>query len=128
MRIVGIDIPDKKKVAFALPYIYGIGKLRARVLLTDTKIDPDKRTKDLTQDEVSKIKQYIESKGWKVEGELRTAVRQHITMLKDILAYRGVRHMKHLPVRGQRTKTNSRTIRGNVRKTAGSGKRKTDLK
>ena len=128
MRIIGIDIPDKKKVAFALPYIYGIGQTRAKLLLKDAKIDPDKRAKDLTQDEVSKIKQYIEAKGWKVEGDLRTAVRGHIMMLKDTGAYRGIRHMRHLPVRGQRTKTNSRTVRGNVRKTAGSGKRKSELK
>ncbi len=127
MRLLGINIPDQKKVAYALPYIYGVGQARARDILTHTQINGDKRAKDLTQDELGKIKEYIE-KNFKVEGELRGTIKQNITLLKDIQAYRGARHSRHLPVRGQRTKTNSRTVRGNVRKTAGSGKRKTDLK
>ncbi len=127
MRIAGINIPDNKKIEYSLPYIYGIGHTLAVKVLAATKIDPTKRAKDLTQDEISKIKEYIE-KHHKIEGELRTQVKQNIQLLKDIQAYRGNRHARHLPVRGQRTKTNSRTVRGNVRKTAGSGKRKTDLK
>lgn len=127
MRIAGINIPDNKKVEYALPYIYGVGPTLSRKVLEATKIDPNKRAKDLTQDEVSKIKEYLE-KNHKIEGELRTQVRQNIIMLKEMGAYRGNRHARRLPVRGQRTKTNSRTVRGNVRKTAGSGKRKIELK
>lgn len=127
MRIAGINIPDNKKIEYSLPYIYGVGHTLAVKILAATKIDPTKRAKDLTQDEIGKIKEYVE-KHFKIEGELRTQVKQNIQLLKDIQAYRGGRHARHLPVRGQRTKTNSRTVRGNVRKTAGSGKRKTDLK
>ena len=87
----------------------------------------NKRAKDLTSDELSKLKEYIE-KNYKIEGELKQIIKQNILMLKDLGTYRGSRHARRLPVRGQRTKTNSRTVRGNVRKTAGSGKRKTDLK
>ena len=110
-----------------MPYFYGIGLTSSRKILQQTKINPDKRTKDLTPDELSKIKEYIE-KNYKVEGELRQVIKQNVQMLKELQAYRGIRHMRRLPVRGQRTKTNSRTVRGNVRKTAGSGKRKVELK
>jgi len=127
MRLLGINIPDNKKVEISLMYLYGIGRSLSQKILAATKIDPNKRAKDLTPDELSKIKEYIE-KNYKIEGELRQVIKQNINMLKDMKAYRGVRHMRHLPVRGQRTKTNSRTVRGNVRKTAGSGKRKTELK
>ncbi len=127
MRIIGINLPDNKRVDIALTYLYGVGRTLAVKILNATKIDLAKRAKDLTQDEVSRIKEYIE-KNHKVEGELRQVIKQNIALLKDLQAYRGVRHMRRLPVRGQRTKTNSRTVRGNVRKTAGSGKRKSDLK
>ena len=127
MRIVGINIPDNKKVGTALTYIYGIGPDSAVKILIGAKVDEDKRVKDLNQEEVKKIQDFME-KHFKVEGELRQIVRSNIARLKDIQAYRGVRHMRRLPVRGQRTKTNSRTVRGNVRNTAGSGKRKVDLK
>ncbi len=127
MRIIGVNIPDAKKIEYALPYIYGVGLTVSRKILHATKIDPAKRAKDLTQDEVGKIKEFIE-KNFKVEGELRTVIKQNIQLMKEMLTYRGMRHSRHLPVRGQRTKTNSRTVRGNVRKTAGSGKRKVDLK
>ena len=127
MRIVGINIPDNKKVEVALTYIYGIGPAFAKQIMKDTKLSDDKRVKDLVQEEVKKIQEYIE-KHFKVEGELRQIVRSNIGRLKEIQAYRGLRHMRKLPVRGQRTKTNSRTVRGNVRHTAGSGKRKVDLK
>jgi len=127
MRIVGINIPDAKRIEVALRYIYGVGPTRAREILSATAINPDVRAKDLTQAQTGAIKEYIE-KHFKVEGELRQIVKQNISLLKDLGAYRGTRHARRLPVRGQRTKTNSRTVRGNVRKTAGSGKRKVELK
>ncbi len=127
MRIVGINIPDQKRIDVALTYVYGVGKTAASRILDTTGVKPEKRAKDLTPEEVNKIQSAIE-KQYKVEGELRQVIRQNINRLKDIKAYRGVRHLRRLPVRGQRTKTNSRTIRGNVRKTAGSGKRKVELK
>ena len=127
MRIVGINIPDNKKVLYALPYIHGVGRSLAEKIIKAANINPDTRAKDLTAQDVAHIKDYIE-KSLKVEGELRAMVRQNITLLKEMLSYRGNRHARHLPVRGQRTKTNSRTVRGNVRKTAGSGKRKVELK
>lgn len=127
MRIIGINIPDNKKIEISLTYLYGVGRTLSKQILSATKIDPDKRAKDLTQDEVSRIKEYVE-KNHKVEGELRQIIKQNIALLKDLQTYRGIRHMRRLPVRGQRTKTNSRTVRGNVRKTAGSGKRKSELK
>jgi small subunit ribosomal protein S13 len=127
MRILGINIPDEKKIRIALTYIYGIGPNIANDILVGTKIDPNKKAKTLDASEVSSIKEYID-KNYKVEGELRLVIRQHITLLKDIKSYRGSRHNHRLPARGQRTKTNSRTIRGNVRRTAGSGKRKVELR
>lgn len=126
MRITGINIPDNKKTEIALTYIYGIGPTLARKIMVSTKVS-NKRAKELTPDEVNRIQTFIE-KNYKVEGHLRQDIREHIKRLKEINSYRGMRHLKRLPVRGQRTKTNSRTIRGNVRKTAGSGKRKVDLK
>ncbi len=127
MRIAGINIPDNKKIEYALPYIYGIGHTLSVKILAAVKIDPNKRAKELTQEEVGKIKEFIEKK-YRIEGELRNDVKQNIILLKDMQTYRGSRHSRRLPVRGQRTKTNSRTVRGNVRKTAGSGKRKSELK
>ena len=127
MRIVGINIPDSKRIEIALTYIYGVGLSLSRVILHAAKIDLNKRAKDLDPGEVNRIKEYIE-KHYKVEGELRQVIKQNITLLKELQSYRGTRHARHLPARGQRTKTNSRTVRGNVRKTAGSGKRKVELK
>ncbi len=127
MRVSGVHIPDNKKVSISLRYLYGIGPFLAKRILDETKIPPDKKAKDLTTEEVSKIQSFIE-KHHKIEGELRQTIRQNITRLKDIKAYRGIRHARRLPVRGQRTKSNSRTWHGNVRKTAGSGKRKVELK
>ena len=127
MRIQGINIPDNKRIDIALTYLYGIGRSLSDKILESAKIDPAKRAKTLTPDEVNKIQNLIE-KNYKVEGELRQIIKQNINLLKDLQTYRGSRHARHLPVRGQRTKTNSRTVRGNVRKTAGSGKRKTELK
>ncbi len=127
MRLFGINIPDEKRVAIALTRVYGIGPARADKIVAEAKIDTVKRTKDLSQDELNRIKQVIEQ-AYKVEGELRQDIRSNITRLKNIKSYRGIRHMKHLPVRGQNTKRNSRTVRGNVRNTMGSGRRKLTLK
>ena len=126
-RIVGVNIPDKKRMEVSLTYIFGIGPTRARRLLTETKVDPNKRAKELTADETNRLKEAIE-KNYKTEGDLKREIMLHIKRLKDIKAYRGIRHMKGLPARGQRTKTNSRTRRGNVRKTAGSGRRAVEKK
>ena len=127
MRLIGINIPDNKRIEIALTYVYGIGCSLANDILKTTKIDFNKRAKDLTPEEISRLKQEIE-KNYKIEGELRQSIKQNIVRLKEIQCYRGSRHSKKLPMRGQRTKTNSRTVRGNVRKTVGSGKRKADLK
>ena len=127
MRLLGITIPDDKRVEVSLTYFYGVGRTLSQKVLAASRIDPGKRTKDLTPDEVNRIKGWIE-KNCRVEGELRQVVRHNIQRLKDLATYRGTRHARRLPVHGQRTRTNSRTVRGNVRKTAGSGKRKVDLK
>ena len=126
-RIAGVTIPDNKKIAVALTYIYGVGNTRARDIVQSTEIDPAKHTKDLSNDELVRIRDIIEKK-YRVEGELRREVAANIKRLKDISAYRGIRHVKGLPVRGQRTRTNSRTRRGNVRRTTISGKRTVEKK
>ena len=127
MRIAGITIPDNKKLPIALRYIYGVGPARAEEIIKAASLDPNKKAKDLDATEINHIKAYIE-KNFKIEGELRQIIKQNIQLLKDMSTYRGARHLRKLPVRGQRTKTNSRTVRGNTRKTAGSGKRKIELK
>jgi len=127
MRLIGVNIPDNKRVEIALTYLYGISRSSANKILAVAKVDVSKHAKDLNPVELNKIKEIIE-KNYKVEGELRQVIKQNINRLIDIKSYRGIRHIKRLPVRGQRTKTNSRTVRGNVRKTAGSGKRKVELK
>jgi len=127
MRILGVNIPDNKRIEIALTYIYGIGRSASRRILAAAKVDLDKKTKDLTNDEISKIQSFAE-KNYVMEGELRQFIKRNVQHLKELQTYRGTRHMRRLPVRGQRTRTNSRTVRGNVRKTAGSGKRKVELK
>lgn len=127
MRILGVNIPDNKKIKVALTYIYGIGHVLSAKTLVETSIDADKLAKDLTSDELNKIKNYVE-KTIRIEGDLKQVVKQNINRLKDLMTYRGSRHARRLPVRGQNTQTNSRTTRGNTRNTAGSGKRKVDLK
>jgi len=127
MRIIGINIPDEKRIDIALSYVYGIGRAQAGRIIKATGIQPTTKAKDIKPEDANKIKEYIE-KNFKVEGELRQVVRGNIARLKDIGAYRGTRHARKLPAHGQRTRTNSRTVKGNVRKTAGSGKRKVDLK
>lgn len=122
MRIAGITLPDKKQIAFALTAVYGIGRARALSILEGVQVNPRTLAKDITADEENKIRTVVEK--LTIEGDLRREVSSNIKRLKDIKAFRGVRHMKGLPTRGQRTKTNSRTVRGNVRKTMGSGRRK----
>lgn len=121
-RIAGVNIPDNKRIEISLTYIFGIGKSISGVILDELKIDKDTRAKDLTSEQVNSLKNYIEEK-YKIEGELKHEIRMNIRRLKEIGCYRGARHQKGLPSRGQRTKTNNRTIRGNVRKTTGSGRR-----
>ena len=122
MRILGITVPNEKRLEFSLTIIYGIGLSTSRKILDKVGIDRGRKADTLTSIEENKIRAEIE--GRTIEGNLKREVAANIKRLKDIKAYRGVRHMKRLPVRGQRTKTNSRTVRGNVRKTMASGKRK----
>jgi small subunit ribosomal protein S13 len=124
VRILGVDIPDNKNINISLAYIYGIGPSLVKKILQETKIDPNKKANKLTSQELNAIKDYIEKNKIKIEGDLRREIKSNIKRLIDINAYRGIRHIRRLPVRGQRTKTNSRTVRGNVRKTVGSGRRK----
>jgi small subunit ribosomal protein S13 len=121
MRIAGVTLPDNKQLAYSLPLIYGIGPTRALEILKEAKIEPTRKGSDLTADEEQAIRLLAE--GYTIEGELRREVGANIKRLKDIRAQRGVRHERRLPVRAQRTKTNSRTVRGNTRKTMGSGRR-----
>lgn len=127
VRVAGTEIPDNKKLEFSLPYIYGIGHTRAKTIIKSMNLEESKKAKDLTNPEINKLKEFIEN-NYIVEGELRRQISSNIKRLKDVQAYRGIRHLKGLPVKGQRTKTNSRTRRGNVRKTMGSGKRKLEKK
>ncbi len=120
-RISGVNLPVEKRVEIALTYIYGIGRTQASTILHQAKVKVDTRVKALTSDEVERIRNVIE-KTIKVEGDLRTEINQNIKRLKDIGTYRGLRHMRGLPVRGQRTRTNARTKRGK-RRTVGSGRR-----
>ena len=126
MRILGITLPENKRLEIALTAIYGIGRSRAKSILIETKVDGGLKTTDLTLEQENAIRKLIES--FKIEGDLKREVAGNIKRLKDIKTYRGARHARHLPARGQRTKTNSRTVRGNVRKTMGSGRRKEEKK
>ena len=122
MRILGITLPDNKRLEYALTTLYGVGISRARAILEEAKIDRSRKADSLSVEEENAIRKLLED--LKIEGNLKREIAANIKRLKDIKAYRGTRHMKKLPVRGQRTKTNSRTVRGNVRKTMGSGRRK----
>lgn len=126
VRIAGINIPNDKRVEIALTYIYGIGRSRAVKILETAKISPDIRVKDIKEDDVNRLREIVEKK-FTVEGDLRREVQSNIKRLKEIGCYRGLRHIKRLPVRGQGTKNNSRTVRGNKRVTMGSGKSKAGL-
>ncbi|MFA9262648.1 MAG: 30S ribosomal protein S13 [Undibacterium sp.] len=127
LRIASINLPDNKRIEIALTYIYGIGRPMSRKILESLNIDLNTRTKDLSEKDGNRLRETIE-KEHRVEGELRHLVKMNIKRLKEIGSYRGIRHAKSLPVRGQRTKTNTRTVRGNVRKTMGSGRKKSDSK
>lgn len=120
-RIAGVTIPQNKRIPIALTYIKGIGRPTADKILAQLKINPQTRVKDLTEDDVNRLRKTVET-GYKVEGDLTREVLLNIKRLKEINCIRGIRHSKRLPVRGQRTKTNSRTVRGNMRKTMGSGR------
>jgi small subunit ribosomal protein S13 len=122
-RIAGVNIPSEKRIEASLQYIYGVGPTLAKRTLAETKVSPDSRTKDLSEADLNKLREFID-KNLKTEGNLRQEVILNIKRLKEINSYRGIRHSKSLPVRGQRTKTNSRTRHGNVRRTAGSGRKK----
>lgn len=126
MRVSGITIPDNKRLEIALTAVYGVGRSLAQKTLHELGINYGKKASELTPDEENKIRKQIES--YKIEGELKRFVAANIKRLKDIKSYRGARHTKSLPSRGQRTKTNSRTRRGNVRKTMGSGRKKVEKK
>ena len=120
-RIAGVDLPKNKKVLFGLQYIFGIGNNVASSVLEKAKINPDKKVGDLTEEEVAEIRSVLQA-DYKVEGALRSEIQQNIKRLMDIGAYRGVRHRKSLPVRGQRTRTNSRTRKGKRKTVAGKKK------
>ncbi len=121
-RIAGVDIPPNKQIEIALTYIYGIGRFSSRKILHQAGIKASKKAAELSSQEVADLKEIIEKK-YKIEGELRRNIMTDIKRLKDINSWRGLRHIRKLPVRGQTTKTNSRTVRGNVRKTVGSGRK-----
>jgi len=126
MRILGITIPDAKRLEIALTELYGVGRARSLHILHTAKVDPALKTKDLSVEQENEIRKIVES--LRIEGDLRREIASNVKRLKDIKSYRGSRHAKRLPVRGQRTKTNSRTLRGNVRKTMGSGRKKEEKK
>ncbi len=127
MRIAGINIPSEKKIGISLRYIYGVGPTLAKKILDKAGVDENVRAKALTREQEDKIR-LITEKEYVTEGDLRREVGANIKRMKDNGSFRGSRHMKHLPVRGQRTKTNSRTVRGNTRKTVGSGRKPSGLK
>ena len=122
-RIEGVDLPRNKRVEVGLTYLYGIGPTRAQAILTQTKVNPDTRVKDLSEADVQAIREFI-GKNYKVEGDLRREVQMSIKRLIEIGSYRGMRHRRNLPVRGQRTRTNSRTRKGTKKTVAGRGRRR----
>lgn len=126
MRILGITIPDEKRLEVGLTILYGIGRPLAKTILKNAKVDIGMKAKDLTVEQENAIRKEVEAN--KIEGDLKREVASNIKRLKDIKAYRGSRHQRGLPSRGQRTKTNSRTRRGNIRKTMGTGRRAADKK
>lgn len=126
MRILGITVPDNKQLWVGLTVFHGIGFSTAKKILKESGVQETKKPTDISTDEEAKIRKHIE--GMKIEGELKREKAANIKRLKDIKAYKGIRHARGLPARGQRTKTNSRTVRGNVRKTMGSGRRKLEKK
>lgn len=121
-RIAGVDLPREKRIEIGLTYIYGIGRVTSNKILSEVKINPDTRIKDLDENDVARLRQYID-KNYQVEGELRKEVSMNIKRLTEIGSYRGIRHRKGLPVRGQKTKTNARTRKGPKRVVGGSAKK-----
>jgi small subunit ribosomal protein S13 len=126
-RIAGVNLPDEKRIEVALTYVFGIGLSKSQKILDSLNINRNTRTKDLDNSDVSKLREEIEKK-YRVEGELKHEIKMNIRRLKEIKCYRGTRHMRGLPVRGQKTKTNTRTVRGNVRRTMGSGRKSANEK
>ena len=124
VRIAGVNIPDNKRIEIALTYIYGIGRVLSNRILKEAKVDLNKRPVQLSEEELNNIRKTVDEKKFRIEGDLRREVMMNVKRLKEIGSYRGLRHIRRLPVHGQRTRTNSRTVRGNVRRTMGSGKRK----
>jgi small subunit ribosomal protein S13 len=122
-RISGVTIPNDKRIVISLTYVCGIGLKTSQKILKQAGIDENIRTKDLTDDQVNSIRDFLDKGNYRLEGDLRRDKISNIKRLKEVQSYRGSRHAKHLPMRGQRTKTNSRTVRGNVRNTSGSGRR-----
>jgi len=122
-RIEGVDLPRNKRVEIGLTYIYGIGPTRSRQILSETSVSPDTRVKDLTDSDVTRVRDYI-NQNYKVEGDLRREVQLNIKRLIEIGSYRGLRHRRNLPVHGQRTRTNARTRKGPKRTVAGRGRRR----
>jgi small subunit ribosomal protein S13 len=120
-RVSGVDLPRDKRIEYALPYIFGVGLSRSQEILEEAGVSPDTRVKDLTEAEAQKIREYID-KNFKVEGDLRREIQLNIKRLMDIGSYRGLRHRRSLPTRGQRTRTNSRTRKGPRRTVAGKKK------
>ncbi len=126
-RIEGVDLPRNKRVEIGLAYLYGIGPARAREIIAATKVNPDTRVKDLTEADAALLRDYI-AKNYKVEGDLRREVQMNIKRLIEIGCYRGLRHRRNLPTRGQRTRTNSRTRKGPKKTVAGRGRRRGSAK
>jgi small subunit ribosomal protein S13 len=122
-RIAGVNIPDNKQIEVALTYIYGIGRSLSKKILEKAKIEGTRRASELKPEEIERLKEIIEGGEYKIEGELKREIMTNIKRLKEIGCWRGLRHIKGLPVRGQRTRTNTRTVRGNVRKTVGTGRK-----
>lgn len=126
MRITGITIPDEKRLEIGLTMLYGVGRSRALFILKKANVSASKLSKDLTPEEENKIRAILET--YKLEGDLKREISANIKRMKDIKTYRGIRHIRRLPVRNQRTKSNSRTVRGNTRKTMGTGRKLADKK
>jgi small subunit ribosomal protein S13 len=122
-RIAGVDIPNEKRIEVGLRYIYGIGPAFSKKILSQTGIDPGKKAKDLVEEEISRLRELID-KGYRIEGDLRKEINLNVSRLREIGCYRGIRHRRRLPVRGQRTKTNARTKRGPRQTVAGRGRRR----
>lgn len=122
MRIQGVDLPRDKRIEISLTYLYGIGRSRSREILAQAGVNPDKRTKDLTEAEITTLRQLLSN--YRIEADLRREVQMNIKRLQEIGCYRGLRHRYHLPVRGQRTRTNARTRKGPKKTVAGRGRRR----